>query len=54
MSANGAIVVGTANDENSDDSAFLWDAAGGMRKLRDELVVACCGRVPDRLDREPA
>jgi probable HAF family extracellular repeat protein len=38
VSANGAIVVGTANDENSDDSAFLWDAAGGMRKLRDELV----------------
>lgn len=37
VSANGAIVVGTANDENSDDSAFLWDAANGMRKLRDVL-----------------
>lgn len=37
VSANGALVVGTANDESSDDAAFLWDAANGMRKLRDVL-----------------
>lgn len=33
VSANGAIVVGLANDANSDDAAFVWDAANGMREL---------------------
>jgi len=33
VSANGAIIVGIANDANSEDAAFLWDATHGMREL---------------------
>jgi probable HAF family extracellular repeat protein len=37
VSGDGSIIVGTANDENSDDVAFLWDEVGGMRSLKIEL-----------------
>ena len=33
VSANGAIIVGIANDAESNDAAFLWDATHGMREL---------------------
>jgi len=38
VSANGAVIVGTANDAESDDAAFLWTAADGMRELAAELT----------------
>jgi probable HAF family extracellular repeat protein len=37
VSANGAIVVGTANNADGDDSAFVWDATHGMRELKPVL-----------------
>ncbi|RIL07970.1 MAG: hypothetical protein DCC71_01200 [Proteobacteria bacterium] len=38
VSANGALIVGSANDANGDDAAFLWSAAQGMRELRSVLA----------------
>ena len=38
VSANGAIIVGLANDDESDDAAFVWDAAHGMRELAQVLT----------------
>jgi probable HAF family extracellular repeat protein len=38
VSANGAIIVGLANDDESDDAAFVWDATHGMRELATVLT----------------
>jgi probable HAF family extracellular repeat protein len=38
VSANGAIIVGIANDAESDDAAFVWDATHGMRELATVLA----------------
>ncbi|MDJ0867963.1 MAG: hypothetical protein QNK03_17795 [Myxococcota bacterium] len=37
VSGDGGVIVGTANDENDEDAAFLWDAIHGMRKLQTVL-----------------
>jgi probable HAF family extracellular repeat protein len=37
VAGDGSIVVGVANDSASMDVAFIWDAAGGMRDLKQEL-----------------
>ena len=37
VSADGSIIVGRALDENQSDRAFIWDAANGLRNLKDVL-----------------
>jgi probable HAF family extracellular repeat protein len=37
-SADGALIVGRAVNTDADDRAFLWDAVGGMRDLKQVLV----------------
>ena len=39
VSADGAVVVGTANYGDPDRTAFIWDATHGMRDLREVLSV---------------
>jgi len=38
VSGDGALVAGTARGAGGDDAAFLWDAASGMRSLREVLL----------------
>lgn len=37
ITGDGSIVVGTGNDASANDVAFIWDASGGMRELKQEL-----------------
>ncbi|MGH0035184.1 MAG: hypothetical protein ACQGVK_09170 [Myxococcota bacterium] len=37
VSGDGSVIVGVANDASAMDVAFIWDASGGMRDLREEL-----------------